>query len=127
MVKEGPGEFKFLREVGGEGFDPERFGGVVATIEDVDAEFFGHGVGPMRSFASDESVDAFVGGFFEIAPCSAGDDADSAADFGSAGNEERFRTGCVVELRGKSGTREAGIGLKAKELAVIEKEGARSF
>ena len=40
-------------EIGGEGFDAEGLGGVVAAVEDVEAEFFGEGVAPVGAFAGE--------------------------------------------------------------------------
>ena len=48
----------------GEGFDAEGFSGVMASIEDVHPQLFGQRVSPMRAFAGDEGVDAFLRGSF---------------------------------------------------------------
>src|SRR5882724_910033 len=109
----------------GQRFDAKGFGRVVAAIENIDAEFLGHGVGPMGSFAGDEGVNAFIGGFFKIPSCSAGDDADSAAGFGSAWNEQRLCACCALKSKRHLGTRNSCLALKSQMLAVIEKERAQ--
>ena len=113
--------------MGSQCFDAEGFGGVVPAVEDVDAEFLGHRIGPMRTFAGDESVYAFVGCFFEIASCSACDDTDAAADLGTAGNCQWFRSSGASQARGQFGARNYRLTLKTQELAMIEKERAQFF
>lgn len=110
-----------------EGFDAEGFGCVMTAVENVEAEFFGHGVGPMRSFAGDESVDAFVGGFFEIASRTSGDYADPAARILAAGNEQGFCAGCALKAQRQLRARNLLFALKSQMLAAIEKEGAQFF
>lgn len=122
MIEEGPAEAEFFGEVGGEGFGAESFGGVVAAVKNVKAEFFGHGVGPMRAFAGDEGVHAFIGSFLKIVARAAGDDADAAAGFGAARNDERLHAGGALEARGEIGAGDASVGLEAEELVVVEEE-----
>lgn len=61
MIHEFPGDAEFLFDVGGEGFDAEGLGGVVAAVDEIDADFFGEGVAPVGAFAGDEGVDAVFG------------------------------------------------------------------
>src|ERR1043166_6484766 len=111
----------------GKSFDAESFGGVVASVENVDTKFFCHGIGPVWAFASNERIHAFVGGFFEVAASAAGDDADSLADFGSAGNGEGFGIGGASEAIGEFGAGDSRLGLEAEELAVGEEEVTKFF
>ena len=49
----------------------------MAAVKNVDAEFFGNCISPMRAFTGDERVHAFIRRLFQIATGAAGDDADS--------------------------------------------------
>src|ERR1051326_5505097 len=110
-----------------EGLNAKSLGGVMAAVEEIDAEFFGHCVGPVGTFAGDEGVHAFVGSFFEVAACTAGDDANALANFGSARNGEGFGISGALEANGEVRARNFGSGLKTEELAVGEKEGPEFF
>src|SRR5690349_16341470 len=57
MVQERPGQIEAGVQVGGEGFDPDRLGGVVACVEHVHPELFGVEERMMRSLAGDEGVE----------------------------------------------------------------------
>ena len=85
VVDEGPGEAEAGFEIGGEGFDAEGLGGVVAAVEDVEAEFLGEGVAPVGAFAGEEGVDAGFGGGGDFGAGAAGGDADAAGGFGATG------------------------------------------
>lgn len=61
MIDEFPGDAEFLLDVGGEGFDAEGLGGVVAAVDEIDADLLGKGVAPVGAFAGDEGVDAGLG------------------------------------------------------------------
>lgn len=87
-IEEGPGQVEMLGEMFGESLDAEGFGGVMACIEDVQSQFIGQGSGPMGSFAGDEGVHAGPGGLAEFIAGAAGDDANTAADLGAAGEQE---------------------------------------
>ena len=87
MVDELPGDAEFLLDVGGEGFDAEGLGGVVAAVDEIDADFLGEGVAPVRAFAGDEGVDAGLGDGGDFGACAAGHDADFPAGGGTAGAE----------------------------------------
>lgn len=84
MIDEFPRDAEFLLDVGGEGFDAEGLGGVVAAVDEIDADFFGEGVTPVGAFAGDEGVDAGFGNGGDFGACAAGHDADLAAGGGAA-------------------------------------------
>src|ERR1051325_3199319 len=86
MVQKLPREMEFGREMSGQGFDAEGFGGVMAPVEHVHAQFFGQRISPMRSFAGDESIHAFGCGFLEVATGASRDDTNAAANRWSTRN-----------------------------------------
>src|SRR6516165_5551801 len=93
MIEERPWNFKSSGKMSREIFDSEHFGRVMAAVKNIDAQFLGHGVGPVRAFAGDESVHALGRRLFQIAARSARDHTDPFADFRSAGNHERRLAG----------------------------------
>lgn len=66
VVNEFPGEIELAVELFSECSDAEGFGEVMAGVNEVDAEFFGEGIGPMGAFAGDEGIDAFAGNCSEF-------------------------------------------------------------
>jgi hypothetical protein len=72
MIEESPGELVAFAEVSRERLHAESLGGVVATVEDVDSGFFSGGEGPVRAFAGNEGVDAFLRGDPEFGAGSSG-------------------------------------------------------
>ncbi len=127
MVEEDPGEVVFLGEPGGEGLDAEGFGGVMAGVKDVQAEFLGEGVGPVGAFAGDEGIDPGGGGEFEVAPGSAGDDTDAAAEVRASGDELGRRAGGAGETLAQFLAGKAGATLQPDGLAVAGEEGGGLF
>ena len=122
MIEEGPGDFKPPRQVFGEGFDTEGFGGVVAAVKDVQAEIFGQGECPMRAFAGDERIHALAGGELEAGARTAGDNADAAAGRRATGEEFRRSTEGLSEAVGEFRAGQGGVGLEADELAFLEEK-----
>ena len=60
MIEELPGHAKFLRQMGRERLDSESLGRVVATVEDVDGQFFSKRKRPVRTFAGDQCIDPLI-------------------------------------------------------------------
>src|SRR6476661_6392020 len=56
VIDELPRQAELLLKVLSESFDAEGLSGVVTAVEDVDAQFLGEGVAPVRTFARDEGV-----------------------------------------------------------------------
>src|SRR5438105_4020453 len=81
MIQKSPGNFELCRDFGGECFDAESLGGIMAAIENVQAKIFGQSVGPMATFTGDEGIDSFFGCNFQFVSGSSSDDADAAALF----------------------------------------------
>jgi hypothetical protein len=122
VIDESPGEFKFPAEHFGERFDPEGFCGVVAAVEDVDAEVLGHGMGPVGAFASDERIDAFGEGVLEFAAGAAGDDTDAATGLGAAWQEVCGGAGGLLQALEEGVAVDAGGGLEADLAAFRDHE-----
>lgn len=85
MIHKFPRDAELRFDVGGEGFDAEGLGGVVAAVDEIDADLFGEGVAPVGAFAGDEGVDAGLGDGGDFGACAAGHDADFATGGGAAG------------------------------------------
>src|ERR1700677_4145323 len=85
MVQENPRHLEPARKFRGERLDAESLGGVMAAVKDVHPQFLRHGTSPMAAFTGDKCVHAFGGGKFQFVSRAAGDHADLAADFWSAG------------------------------------------
>jgi hypothetical protein len=83
MIHKFPRDAELGLDVGGEGFDAEGLGGVVAAVDEIDADFFGEGVAPVGAFAGDEGVDAGLGDGGDFGACAAGHDADFPAGGGA--------------------------------------------
>src|SRR4051812_36329428 len=81
MIEELPGHAEFVRQICSQSFDTECFGRVMATVKNIQTQFFGKRVSPMRSLAGDESVHALRGSFFQLAPRSTSHHADAFATF----------------------------------------------
>lgn len=126
MVQERPGDAEFSGEGLGKSPDAEGFGGVVATVERVDAGFFGERKGPMGTFAGDEGVDAFGGGLLEFSTGPASADADAVTPFRAPGKQPRRGAKGCGESRGEFGPEEGfgGADLDADVLVVVGEERA---
>jgi hypothetical protein len=122
VVEEGPGDVEFFGEVLGEGLNAEGFGGVVAAVVDVEAEFFGEGIGPVATFAGDEGIDSFGVRFLEFVPCPAGDDSNFLNFCGAA--RDGFGRGAegAGEAGFEFGAGECGAELEADGLAILVEE-----
>lgn len=126
MVEEGGGDAELPGQFRGEGSDAERLGGVVATVEGVDAGFLGEGVRPVGAFAGDEGIDSLRRGFLEFSAGTSGADSDALAMIGSTREEARWVAEYSGEAGGEFGARE-GFGeldLDADSLVVVGEEGA---
>lgn len=126
MVEEGGWDAELPGQLFGEGSDAERFGGVVATVEGVDAGFFRECVGPVGAFAGDEGVDSFRGGLLEFSARAPGADPDALAMIGSSREEAGWVAECCSEAGGEFQARErlGEVHLDADMLVVVGEEGA---
>src|SRR5262249_42746051 len=73
--------FKFFRQMRGERFYTENFGGVMSTEQKIHAELFSRHGGPVRRFASDKGVDIFLRDPVDLRARAAGHNADHARLF----------------------------------------------
>src|ERR1043166_2893275 len=87
IIHKRPRQVELLSQFPGEGFGPERPGGVMAAVEQIQAEFLRHGISPMRPLARDERVHTFLGGSLQFASGAAGAEADALTDGASPGND----------------------------------------
>ena len=127
VIEEGPGDFVFAGEVGGEVFDAEGFGGVVAAVEDVETEFFGEGEGPVRAFTGDEGVHTLASGSGQAGASAAGHDSNVAAFFWAARNDGRRVAEDFLQAVGKVVAIEVGGGAETDVLLFFKKEGVEFF
>src|SRR6266513_6238899 len=87
IINEGPRHFKFPRKFRAERFDAECFRGVMAAIENVDAQLLSLPKGPMRPFTGNEGIDAFLCRDFQFTAGAAGYHSDSGAGDWTAWND----------------------------------------
>ena len=80
MIQEFPRQLEFPGKMRRQRLHAESFRRVMAAVKDVQSQFFRHRKSPLRPFAGDERVHAFIGGNFQIAARAAGDDADALAN-----------------------------------------------
>src|SRR5438034_7478340 len=94
----------------------------MAAVKNIQIEFFGQGIGPVRTFAGNESVHAFGSGLLQVTSCTACNDADSAAGSRTSREQGRGvaknRRELLLELRAIDGR----FRLHADELAFVAKE-----
>src|ERR1022692_2677243 len=64
MIKELPRQLEFFGKRGRQRLHAKRFCGVMTAVKNVHAQFLRQRVRPVRAFAGDESVHAFLGGAF---------------------------------------------------------------
>src|SRR5215212_9673835 len=107
--------------MGGERFDTESFRSVMASIKNIDTELFGHGVGPMRSFAGDESVYTFGRSLFEFSTRASSNNPDLPADARTRGNHQWLGVRRPLKPRSEFGQRNANGSLQPK-IQVVRKE-----
>ena len=65
-----------LRQVAGQGLHAESLGRVVPGVDQVYSQFLGKGVGMVRAFTRDESINSACGCRFNLRSSPAGDDTD---------------------------------------------------
>jgi hypothetical protein len=106
----------------GESLDAERLGGVVAAVQDVQPEFFGRGVGPVRAFAGDEGVHAFLRRQFELGAGAACHHADATACGRAAGQQFDRVPQNPGEALDQCVARFACAGLESEPRAAVEEE-----
>lgn len=126
VVEESGGDAELPGQLRGEGADAEGLGGVVATVERVDAGFLGEGVCPVGAFPGDEGVDALGGGFLEFGAGAPGADSDALAMLRATREKARRVAKRGGEAGGELEARE-GFGeldLNADVLVVVGEEGA---
>jgi len=85
MIQKAPRQPEFFRQDSGQGLHPKRLGGIVAAVEYIQSRVLGQRMGPMRAFASNESVHAFAARNFQFGPRAACHYADSPALHRTAG------------------------------------------
>lgn len=69
----------------------------MARVEEVDSEFLGGGVGPVRAFSGNEGVGSGGGDFFNFGGGSSGDKSDTATLCGAAdGSVDGAFDGCLA-------------------------------
>lgn len=127
MVEEDPGQFEFAAECCGQGFDAESLRGVVAGVENIEAQFFRERVGPVRAFAGDEGIHAFGGGLFQVAARAAGHDADAPAYFRSARQHAGTAVRGLRQLAGQFFAGNVCHRAQSNERAVADKERPQLF
>ena len=74
----------------GQGFHAKSFRGVVAAVENVQAQFLRQRISPVRPFASDEGIHAFFRRPFYFRARASGNNTDSTANLWTARNHERI-------------------------------------
>ena len=97
----------------------------MAAVKDIQAQFLRQRVSPMRPFAGDERVHAFLRGLFQLRARAAGHHADAFACRAASGYHERFRTGGALQSPRQLRERNFGLGLEPDVLAVAEEERAQ--
>ena len=87
MVHEAPRNLEPFRDFRRERFHPERFRRVVAAIKNVNAQFLGQSVGPVRPFAGDKCIHTFARRHLQLAAGAAGHDTNTTANPVATRNE----------------------------------------
>ena len=121
-MQKGPGDAEFFGQRRGEGFDSESFRGVVAAVKNVDAGILGQRMRPVRAFAGDEGVHAFLCRQFQFRPCAACDDANALALCRAAGQKNGGRPKILANLSDRFFARNFFAGLPANEPALSIKK-----
>jgi len=91
MIQKFPRQPEFLGEVRCQRFHTKSFRCVMATVKDVQSQFFCQRKRPLRPLARDERVHAFISGNFQIAARAAGDNANFFTNIFAAGNDSWLR------------------------------------
>jgi hypothetical protein len=87
VVDERPRQLEALREVLRQRLDSKGLGGIVATVQYVDAEFFRVEIRPVLAFTGDEGVEARLVGLADLRSRRASYDADATSARGPRGDE----------------------------------------
>lgn len=88
MIKKRPRQSKLLAYGGSESFDTEGLRRVVPAVNDVHPQIFREGVGPVRTFTCDESVDTKRRDLREVASGAPADNTNLSAGLGTAREED---------------------------------------
>src|SRR5439155_26950980 len=88
MINKTPRHLESFCQFSRQRFDAKRFRRVMAPIQDIQAEFFGEGKRPVRTFSRDEGIDSFGGSAFQLAARAASDDADAFTNRRPSSNDE---------------------------------------
>src|SRR6266478_892491 len=94
----------------------------MAAIQNVQTKFFGLGKGPVRPFARDKCIDAFLGGDFQIAARAAGHNPDALASDRAARDNFYAAAHRARETLRQLGSRDLCFELKADELIFVTKK-----
>ena len=127
MIQKLPRHFELPGKLRRQRLHPEGFRGVVAGVKNIQAEFLGERIRPVRPFAGDERVHAFRRRELQIAARPAGDHADPPADFPAAGNYLWFGTGHAFQPPAEFGAGDFGWRLEADGLPVTGEKGLQIF
>src|SRR5690242_7754237 len=100
MIEKDPRNTELLRNVLGQSFHSESFGGVMAAVEDIQAQFFGERVGPVSAFAGDEGVNSFCGGLLDFITRATSHNPNGLAEIRAAGKEPGRGTEDFGQARG---------------------------
>jgi len=106
-----------------ESFDAKDLSSIVASVKDIDPQFFRKRVRPMWSLARHERVHSFLGGLLQVAAGSACDDTHTPADVRAARNNSRPDTSRNTQTPGKFCPRDFNRRLKSKKKPMVEEKG----
>src|SRR5262245_31610222 len=94
VVEKHPGNSESAGKLRGQRLDPKGLRGVVAAVNDVEAEFFRGRERPVWTFARDERVRAFLGGLAQFTAGAARDHTDAPANLRTGRNGPDRIAGC---------------------------------
>lgn len=101
MVDKGPGNSEFLTDRRCESLDPECFGCVMASVNDVDPQVLRMAVAPMRAFPRNKGVNTLQRRHLQIAAGGARAQPDLSAKDGTSGNHDGGTSDERPQARGK--------------------------
>jgi len=122
MIDKLPAQFEAPCQLRSQSFHPKSFGCVMSSIKNVDPEFFGEGVTPMRSLAGDECIDPFRVRLRDFAPRRAGDNTDPVSAMRSTRAEMRSRAEYACEPPSQFIPGHSRIGAQAERLSFPAEE-----
>ena len=127
MFHKCPGHFEPVGKVARQRLDAEGLSRVMAAVQNIQAEVFGHAISPMRPFASDKGIHTLIGRLLQSVSRPAAHDADATADLRTAGNQPRLRPCSALQAPDQVRPRNVRPCLKAEEQAVVEVERTQLF